>query len=123
MISLIHPSRGRPQRAFDTMNKWIDRAGARVEYILSLDEDDPTLSEYQRLFNCQKRMLIDKITSVHEATNVAAKYTPGNILLYLSDDFDCFEGWGYAIEKEFSIYSGLVLLKVADCLQRFTIRI
>src|SRR5690606_13234289 len=123
VISLIHPSRGRPQQAFDTMTKWIDRAGARVEYILSLDEDDPTLSEYQRLFNGQKSIVIDKNTSVVEATNVAAKCSTGNILLYLSDDFDCFEGWGYALEKEFSLYSGPVLLKVDDCLQRFTVRI
>lgn len=121
MISLIHPSRGRPQQAFDTMTKWIDRAGAHVEYILSLDEDDPTLPDYRRLFNGQKNIIIDKNTSVVEATNVAAKCSTGNILLYLSDDFLCFDGWGYELEKEFGKYKGPVLLKVDDCLQKFTV--
>lgn len=120
MITLLHPSRGRPKQAFDTMTKWVKLSGVPVEYILSIDADDPTLPEYRELFNGMK-IIIDKNTSVVEATNVAAKCSTGNILLYLSDDFDCFDGWGYEIEKEFAQYAGPVLLKVDDCLQKFTV--
>ena len=119
MISLIHPSRGRPHKAYDTALEWLTMAGTPVEYIISLDIDDPALQSYLKKF-MTKRQVIAENKSVVEATNNAAKVATGDILLYLSDDFKCFENWGRVIESEFHWYRDQpTLLKVDDCLQTF----
>jgi len=131
MISLLHPSRGRPQQAFNTAQKWIERAGVEVEYILSLDESDMYQKAYFEKYgfggsDWPDRKGIHKTTtgftcvlednkSVVEATNKAAKVSKGDILVYLSDDFDCPEGWGELVLKEFE--DRPLLIKVDDCLQ------
>lgn len=120
MISLIHPSRGRARQAYDTAHKWISKAGCDVEHIFSLDLGD---SEYQK-YTPFKKCLINDNHSVVEATNIAAKEATGNILLYLSDDFDCFDNWGMAILEaldRLQIKQPEWLLKVDDCLQRFDV--
>ena len=116
-ISLIHPSRGRPELGSQTAKKWVSSAGVPVQHIFSLDSSDPTHGAYEWLDLC----LINDNTCVVEATNVAAKEAIGDILIYLSDDFDCFPDWGKVIEKEVKDFSPLWLLKVDDCLQGFEV--
>lgn len=117
MISLIHPSRGRPELAHKTAKKWIQSAGVEVEHILSLDTSDAQLGAYTAIdLQC-----ISDNSCVVEATNTAAKKALGDILLYLSDDFDCFDNWGVAIENEVKNFGPLWLLKVDDCLQKFDV--
>lgn len=120
LISIIHPSRGRPQKAFETAKKWIENAGCEVEYILSLDSNDATCARYVQINNKQQIISNDN-NSMVEATNIAAKKSNGEILLYLSDDFDCFENWGQSIRKEFENETKPLLIKVDDCLQQFQI--
>lgn len=117
MISILHPSRGRPEKAYKTARKWLDNAGCDVEYILSLDLSDPKHGEYIMATNT----LIMDNQSVVEATNQAAKRSTGDILLYLSDDFDCPELWGPKVLKEFEGEDRPLLLKVDDCLQKFEV--
>jgi len=89
MISLIHPSRSRPEKAYKTAYDWIDRSGldySEWEYILSLDTDDPTVLKYDKLIGAEyARSIINNNNSVVEATNNAAKESKGDILVYLSD--------------------------------------
>lgn len=118
-ISLIHPSRSRPKKASETALEWISKAGCEVEYILSLDEDDPKLNEYFEVVKGSK--LLSNNSSVVEATNHAAKVSHGDILVYLSDDFKCFDNWGVAVQKEFENESRPLLIKVDDCLQKFSV--
>lgn len=115
MISLIHPSRGRVNKAFDTSRKWISRAGCDVEYILSIDSNDESVLEYRGRFGNGTKVLVNPNESVVEATNIAAKESTGDILLYLSDDFDCPENWGPLVLKEFE--DRPMIIKVDDCLQ------
>jgi glycosyltransferase involved in cell wall biosynthesis len=122
MISLIHPSRSRPQKAYQTALKWAGMAGIATDYVLSLDSTDPYLDDYKAKFN-EDRIHINDNTSVVEATNVACKEAKGDILLYLSDDFDCFPDWGVAIEKAVKDFPPMWLLKVDDCLQRFDVAV
>lgn len=94
-------------------------AGLDVEYILSIDDSDEQNHVYK---NGQWEELIimsRSNISVVQATNHAAKISTGDILIYLSDDFDCPENWGPLIQKEFKETKGPILLKVDDCLQGF----
>lgn len=117
IISLIHPSRGRPDLARKTALKWIQSAGVEVEHILSLDTSDAQLGAYTAIdLQC-----ISDNSNVVQATNTAAKKALGDILVYLSDDFDCFDNWGVAIENEVKNFGPLWLLKVDDCLQKFDV--
>ena len=121
LISLVHPSRSRPKKAYETALKWVDKSGLDtkdIDYILSLDSSDPMLKEYYLEWSCEE---INDNKSVVEATNNAAKVSTGNILIYLSDDFDCPENWGLSVLKEFEGEDKPTLLKVDDCLQKFDV--
>lgn len=117
-ISLIHPSRSRPQKSYDNAMMWMQLAGAPVQLIVSLDSSDPLLTEYQRRYS---GVLVNDNSNVVEATNKAAAASKGDILVYLSDDFKCFPNWGKALIDEFEKYTGSTLLKVDDCLQKFDV--
>lgn len=123
-ISLIHPSRGRAQKAHSTATYWADRAGAGVswQYVLSCDFDDPQLKQYDELFGPHNiRRIVNNNKSVVEATNIAAKQITGDILIYLSDDFKCPDNWGQLILKELENETRPLLIKVDDCLQKFEV--
>lgn len=116
-ISLLHPSRGRPEKAYETAKEWISKAGeVEVEHIFSLDLDDPAANNYQAI----EHIVRAANTSVVEATNNAAKLADGEILVYLSDDFKCPDNWGELIVKEFEGELRPLVLKVDDCLQPFS---
>lgn len=120
MISLIHPSRGRALQAYRTAVKWIQQSGVPVEHILSLDRDD-LISTYMKMFPVgnKGRVIINPNTCVVEATNKAAEVAHGDLIVYLSDDFDCFENWGVKLNEIASKYQGEYLIKVHDGLQTF----
>lgn len=129
MISLLHPSRGRPEKSFNNAKEWIKNAGCDVELIISLDKYDSKLDEYISEYSknekvdsgIKQQIIINDNSSVVEATNHAAKVSSGGVLLYLSDDFKSFDGWGLAVAKEFENVSEPLLIKVDDCLQKFTV--
>jgi len=128
-ISLIHPSRGRPEKSFENSVNWIYMAGTTdVELIISIDSNDSKKETYYdqyrlwRVNNDQTISIIENDNnSVVEATNKAAKQSTGDILLYLSDDFKCPDNWGQLIIKEFENVRTPMLLKVDDCLQKFDV--
>lgn len=116
VVSLIHPSRSRPEKAKDARQDWIQKASMPVEYILSIDTDDPSRLAYE---SHHVNMIVRDNKSVVEATNRAAEETGGDVLVYLSDDFKCFPNWDQAVIKEFEGVTEPMLIKVDDCLQPF----
>ncbi len=97
-ISLIHPSRQRPEKSFETINKWLNRADSKIEkieIIISLDQDDPTIERYRELYplNQYRRIIIGDHTSAIRAINMGAFFAKGDILVVVSDDTDCPEHW------------------------------
>jgi hypothetical protein len=120
MISLLHPSRGRAEKSYQNAMEWISKAGCDVELIVSLDMDDKWYN-YTDIYHDEEltSVIINYNSSVVEATNKAAEQAKGDILLYLSDDFKCFDNWGIAVENEIAKYKGPTLIKVDDCLQKF----
>jgi len=133
MISLLHPSRGRPEKSVNNAYEWVKKAGCEVELIVSCDNSDPASDRYSDEYyhfdvvehEVKHKTFIHLIfndnTSVVEATNHAAKIAKGDILLYLSDDFKCFDNWGLAVQKEFEGENRPLLIKVDDCLQKFDV--
>lgn len=99
-ISIIHPSRSRPDKAYQTAIKWLNRIGEGVEreYILSIDLDDPYRAEYERLF--LGRCIHTSVNrSAIDAINKAAKISTGDILIQIAEDFDCPNNWGNIIQE------------------------
>ncbi len=117
MISLIHPSFGRPYQAYKCFKEWESKSGAEFEYILSLDRRDPTVKQYKTFFADQHIIISDSDNCV-QATNVAAEQAKGDILVYLSDDFSCPPNWTRSINLALNIMKPQ-LLKVDDGLQPF----
>lgn len=129
MITLVHPSRGRADKSYKNSSDWLDKSGVpdEVELIFSVDISDPQMDRYASLYlpaggtsnpkYPRIRIVTGDNRSVVEATNRAAKFANGDILIYLSDDFQCFDNWGVAVINEFSKYSSPTLIKVDDCLQ------
>lgn len=89
-ISILHASRSRPQMAHNTRHKWLSSAlyPQNIEYILSLDDDDPLISKYDTPFICN-----DTNRSAIDAFNRAAEQSMGQLLIAISDDFDCPLHW------------------------------
>lgn len=118
MISLLHPSRGRPHKSHDNATEWLRKSGVPTELIVSIDSSDPSRKEYESLY---RGLIVNDNKSVVEATNRAASEARSNILVYLSDDFVCPNNWGKLIVEEFAKYTGPTLIKVDDCLQKFDV--
>ena len=96
-FSLIHPSRGRPQKSFNTIQTWIKNAGTDdFEIILSLDNDDTTLGQYQELYNNLAHPFTLQVAdnkSAIEAINRAARIAQGRIFIVVSDDTGVPPAW------------------------------
>lgn len=119
MITLICPSRGRPEKSRETITKWVRYANDRdnIETFGSLDEDDPKLKEYNEIFD---HVLISKNRSCVDAINNAAGISKGNVLIVVSDDTDCFIGWDTALLGELEGKEDL-LLKTDDGIQDYIV--
>lgn len=96
-ISIIHPSRSRPYQAHETVKKWLKNSDHiwNIEYIISIDSDDPKLDEYKGIIvdDSDVSFLVGENKTAIEAINNAAKHATGDILIVVSDDFDCPEHW------------------------------
>lgn len=116
-ITCIHPSRGRHVQAYKTWHKWRNDADNKFEYILSLDND--ACEDYYTQFfyddSLIKICLRDNKSAI-QAINEAAKISTGDILIVISDDFDCFPGWDTALITEFEGKSDFIV-KTQDGLQ------
>ncbi len=115
-ISLIHPSRSRPEKAKLTADLWIDRAQypENIEHILSLDYSDPFRCNYTHIHS----LIVNDNDCVVQATNIAAAISTGDILIYLSDEFVAPHGWDSLITSRMQLETPQ-LLKVHDDLQPF----
>lgn len=117
-ISVIHPSRSRPEMAYSTANKWIERAGMEVEYIFSLDRSDPKLKQYLSNPLGDSIMYCNDNKSAIQAINEAAKICTGDLIVIVSDDFDCPFDWALYLSDN---YSGMhiddFIIKTPDGIQ------
>jgi glycosyltransferase involved in cell wall biosynthesis len=116
-ISLIHPSRSRPEKSCKTIDNWILSAKNDVEVILSNDNDDPLAWRYTTAYT---ERIISNNRSCVDAINNAAKIATGDIIVVVSDDTDCFPGWDTALLKEVEGKTDWIL-KTDDGIQPYII--
>lgn len=117
-ISIIHPTRSRPQKSANTLTKWTTNVGADFELIVSVDNDDPSFNEYLLLYG--NKMIHNDNRSAIDAINNAAKVATGDILIVVSDDSDCPRNWGQKIINATRNKKDWIL-KVNDGIQRWII--
>lgn len=124
-ISVIHPSRGRAKRAFDTARIALFRKSGipLIEYIMSVDKSDPTIEEYFKLKNelgLNIRIVVNDNNYCIQAMNAGASLSTGEILVGLSDDFDDMPMfWDSIIINAFKNKTDPTLLKTYDGAQKW----
>lgn len=103
-FTLIHPSRGRPHRAFNAMLKWVANCSSPVQYILSLDRDDSARPEYYTRYlkmptHIEGKIIENDNRNLVDAIHKAIPLITGDCIISISDDFDCPAGWDTHLEK------------------------
>lgn len=111
-ISLLHATRGRPAMAWKTRMEWMRSADNpdAVEHIFAIDSDDP---ESFPLLNTRSVFVPQSGGSV-AAWNAAAEQSQGQVMVQLSDDFRCSQGWDTAILTAIGDTSKAAVLAVSD---------
>lgn len=121
MITIIHPSRGRPHKSYATISKWIARAGMPIEVVVSLDIDDIELQKYVELYSgfgeSGHTVMSSRNRSAIDAINNAMKEAKGDLFVVVSDDTDCPNKWAVRLA---AYTKGLrdFVLKTDDGIQR-----
>jgi len=110
-ISLVHATRGRPVEAVQCMTLWLSRAThpERVEHIFAVDHDDEKADVLKRFRSVTQK---DHGYSVG-AWNLGAAQATGDIIIQLSDDWECPPGWDEMIGKRLDISKPQVL-RISD---------
>jgi hypothetical protein len=111
MITLLHPSRGRAVKAKETYDNWMKKSSGiiPIEHVLSIDVDDDQNQLYIQLFNGDTKIISDHHKNLVDATNNGAWVATGDIIVLLSDDFDCPQDWDKDISLAFVGRKGYVL--------------
>lgn len=101
-ISIIHPSRGRTEQAYNAFRTWTEKATdlGNIEYYMSVDIDEghkyaARFSNFMHAIN----ICANNNRSAIDAINNAAELCTGDLIVVISDDFDCFDGWDMELRK------------------------
>lgn len=124
-ISLIHPSWKRPELARKCYDTWMGKADnpQDIEYVLCLSKKDPT-NTYQRdsysdtFHNTQIVLTEIADNGLVRQMNHAATVCTGNLIIAISDDFVCPDGWDTLLLNELAGKTDYVV-KTQDGLQPF----
>ena len=102
-ISLLHPSFGRPQKAFEAYQEWKGLAENRkeIEYLIGLDDNDPTIEGYKSLFSNKieefekEVFLISPSRNIIQAVNYLAALSSicSELLVFVADDISPCPKW------------------------------
>lgn len=123
-LSIIHPSRSRAELAFQTAVSFIKNMSDEYEYeyLLSIDFDDPNAETYKKYFKTLSvcKIISSKNKNAIQAINSAAKFSKGEILIVISDDWESFEDWDKEIIQAVEGKSDFVL-KTYDGTQKWIV--
>lgn len=87
-ISIIHPTRGRPEQAARIRKMFLDNAknAERIEHVFGMEADSPDLALLGRFRHATSPAGQLGQTNCVAATNAAARASVGDILIYAQDD-------------------------------------
>jgi glycosyltransferase involved in cell wall biosynthesis len=110
-ISLLHATRGRPQKAWICRKEWLRRAKNpdAIEHIFAIDHDDEA-----SLPLCLANHIALTTTGCVAAWNAAARKSRGEVLVQVSDDFEPPMGWDELILAELGDTNAPKVLAVSD---------
>jgi hypothetical protein len=102
-ISIIHPTRGRPQQAAQVRKAWLDAAAdpERIEYIFSFSEDDQETGGLLHRFRhaLSPAGHLDQVGgTLVQNLNAGTRASTGQIILFVQDDLHCPLHWDKQIE-------------------------
>jgi hypothetical protein len=120
-IALIHPSRGRPDKARQAYYEWLNNADEDFQYVISIDTSDITQAKYFRNFQEDTGILQNPNRSIVDAVNIACEYLKyggvfTDIYVVMSDDFGCPKGWDTIIKQAMPLDRPAVI-QVRDTIQ------
>ena len=103
MISVLMPSRGRPELCHQSRQQAIDMADGEIEVLVYVDEDDPLKSKY-------KDVIVGKPLHSGKAMRVLAEQAKGDIMFFGCDDFVWrTKGWNKIAEQKMPAHQLSVL--------------
>jgi hypothetical protein len=104
MISILTPSRSRPQLAHRMVTSAIRTAGCKIEIMLYLNDDDPLLEEYKQLFD-SSQYTVGPNQSTSYSWNLMAEKSTNDILFLVGDDAEFItDNWAQLILDTFNKY-------------------
>lgn len=112
-ISLLHATRGRPDKALAAKQQWLSSAKypEYVEHIFGVDEDDA--STLNVTSGCP-RVVVEKGKGCVLAWNSCAELSTGDILVQLSDDWKPALYWDEILRDQFNTETGPCVLAISD---------
>jgi glycosyltransferase involved in cell wall biosynthesis len=118
--SLLHPTRSRPTKSFQTTQDWLNSAvGKDFELVVSIDENDPHKDDYFRLYKSSQyntRIIVNHNHNAVQAINNAAKAAQGEVFIVVSDDTGVLRGWDKILDQTIGTSVDFVM-KVYDGIQ------
>ena len=114
-ITIIHPSRGRPELCYDTAKLFLENSSQdSINYFVSIDENDPKKDFYINSKPDIVNLIVGETTSCIESLNFAAeKVNFSDVLIVVSDDFICQKGWDKKVRETIQDKKDFVL-KTSD---------
>jgi len=104
VISILTPSRSRPQLAHRMVTSAIKTAGCNLEIMLYLNNDDPLLEEYKQLFD-PSQYTIGPNQSTSYSWNLMAEKAKHDILFLVGDDCEFITpNWSFLVLDAFDQY-------------------
>ncbi len=91
-ISLLHATRGRPERTLQVREEWMSKAAEPdlVEHVYACDSDDTATVEATLPY---RAVVVEKPKGCFRAYNLAAEASTGDILIPIEDDLHPQDGW------------------------------
>jgi hypothetical protein len=112
MISIVCPSRGRPQLAKRMIDSFLNNPGCAVEILLYLNEDDPKLEQYKDLINSE-HYSIGPDRSPGYSWNMLAQSAKHDIIFLMGDDAEnTTQDWGNIVLNTFELYPDRIAMVV-----------
>lgn len=119
-ITIIHPSRSRPEMAFKTAEKWLNNAYNidNIQYLMCLDSSDPSLNYYMTIqTDIDWTGWVNDNKSAIEAINFGTTKATGDLLIVVSDDFSCEPHWDTLLIEALQDKSDFIV-KTKDGIQK-----